>query len=111
MNTNNFISLFGQLSKCKTYRSWQFITSSTALLLASFPLFFDYSVNYWLVPIAGIVFFTLSLIGVDDKNIWLKLKSKDNAINGDLQNKISPVMITHFGLNNPAFTSTFKTAA
>jgi len=113
MKTSNLNSKNSQSIDVHSATVWQTVTASCALLLPLSPLILNGPVNYWYLPLLGILLFVLALTGV---GIWKSCLSKITeqkikATDTNFNDYIPPVIITQFGKQNAANNQLFKKAA
>ena len=115
MKANNLISQIDRLFGLKTLFSWYTFTATIASTLSLHPLLFNYSPDHWLIPLLGIMSFTLLLTTFSKENEWngMKLKkyANSNSSTDFIDNTIAPVMVTRFGKSNSANQCQVTTAA
>jgi len=115
MNTNNLISRIDLLFNIKTFCSWRTFAILPALVLSLYPFMFNFSPDHWLIPLLGIMCFTMVLSTYYREDVGNRLNLKrgfnSKAVIDDLHNTITPVIVTQFGKSNPANQCQVSTVA
>ena len=113
MKTSNFISKFGQSTSHGFDIVLQCLTACFSILLTLSPLVFQNPINYWYLPIIGIMLFTLFLTGINVWSSFRKMKKYPDTLNEDTDffDHLSPVIFTQFAKQNVSNNKLFNTAA